>query len=284
MSFNARETSRTLGSPISLYFFRYGDAPDSYYAYTNAEQPVTHNFDPEVGEVTFAPIPIDRGPITSSGSLDKATLEIRTPQDSLLSKVFRLHPPSQVVVLTIFNGHDGDTEFKVGWGGRVLDCQLAGNEATFTCEPISTSLKRPGLRWNWQYGCPHVLYGEDCKADKEAATIIASVTSVAGALVTLPTTWAPADMKAKYIGGLAEWVNNEGRTEIRTIIRMADSTTLILSGFALGLLPGSSISLSFGCNHIWNEDCTNLHNNVKNFGGDPFIPTNNPIGIVNNFY
>lgn len=284
MTFNSRETSRHQGEPVSLYFFRYGDTPDAYYAFTDAEQPVTFGFDPQVGDVTFMPVPINRGTISASGSLDKAALEIRTAHDSELSLVFRLHPPSQVVVLSIFQGHAGDPDFKLAWGGRVLDCQLAGNEAIFTCEPISTSLKRPGLRRHWQYGCPHVLYGPQCKADKEAATIVSSVVSVQGALVNLPGPWAADPMKPKYVGGLAEWVNPQGRTEVRTIIRLADSDTLVLSGFALGLLAGSSISLSLGCNHIWNEDCTLLHNNVHNFGGQPFIPTKNPVGITNNFY
>jgi hypothetical protein len=284
MSFNSRETSRAEGEPINLYFFRYGDAPDAYWAYTDAEQPVEHDFDPEVGLVVFEPVPIDRGSIVSSGTLDRAAMEIKTPQDSELAMLFRIHPPSQVVVLTVFQGHVGDLDFKVCWAGRVLGCQLNGNEAEFTCEPVSTSMKRAGLRRNWQYGCPHVLYGPQCKADREDASIVTTVTGVAGALVSVDPAWAPAEMRVKYLGGLAEYSNADGVTEIRTVIRLADSDTLVLSGYALGLVPGSPIKLSFGCNHIWNEDCTNLHNNVQNFGGHPFIPTKNPIGIVNNFY
>lgn len=285
MTFEAREVSRTLGEPVNLYFFRYGDTDEAFYAYTDAEQDIVHDFGDPFGPVTFVTYPVNHSEITSSGSLDKKTLDVGTPDDSEIAMLFRYHPPSQVVVLTIFQGHESDAEFLVAWSGRVLGCQLTDtDQAMFTCEPVSTSLKRAGLRRNYQYGCPHLLYGPQCKADKAAATITVGVGAVNGALVDLGPSWAATDMKVKYLGGMATWVRPDGRTEIRTIIQQADSATIILSGVALGLLSGSSIDLTLGCDHKWDSDCTHLHNNVKNFGGQPFIPTKNPIGIVNNFY
>lgn len=284
MSFANREASRQKGEPITLYFFRYGDTPASHFAYTDGEEAVVHAFDDPASPITFQPIPISRGAITSSGSLDRAALQIMMPDDEGMPMLFRYHPPSQVVTGIVFQGHVDDDDFKVVWAGRVLGCQLGGqNTADFTCEPISTSLKRNGLRRRYQYGCPHVLYGPQCKADQEAASIYATVGGVSGALVSLGGGWSA--QPTKYVGGLATWANSSGgRTETRTIVRLADTNTLVLSGIALGLSPGMPIKLAFGCDHIWNSDCTNLHDNVHNFGGDPFIPTKNPIGIVNNFY
>lgn len=284
--FEVAELSRNKGSPVTLYFFRYGDTTESYYAYTDAEEDTVWTFDPGLGPVTFKPIPIDHGAISSSGTLDKSSLDVKTPQDSELSMLFRLHPPSQIVTLRLLQGHEGVDDFRVAWAGRVLGNQVTGNETTFTCEPVSTSIRRAGLRRHYQLGCPLALYGVgegQCNADKEAASTFAAVSNVAGALVALGGAWAADEMRIKYTGGIAEWQDATGRTETRTIVRLADSQTLVLSGVALGLVPGASIKLSFGCDHTWAGDCTNLHHNVQNFGGDPLIPTKNPIGIVNNF-
>lgn len=287
MSFDQREKSRTQGAPFFLYFFRYGDTPDAFFAYTNADDAIEHIFDDELGPVLFVPEAISHGSIQVSGTLDRATLEVRTPQDSEISLLFRHYPPSQVVSMLVFQAHEDEPEIKVVWAGRALGNQLEEDEAVFTCEPVSTSQKRAGLRRHWGYGCPHVLYSVGdylCNANKAAATITAPVTLVQGALVTMPGAWAPTGLKAKYLGGLASWTRADGRTETRSIIRLADSDTIILSGLALGLTSGMAIDLSYGCDHVWDSDCSNLHNNVLNFGGQPLIPTKNPIGIVNNFY
>ena len=42
MSFSDIEASRQKGSMVNLFMLRYGSAPKSYFAYTDAEQPITH--------------------------------------------------------------------------------------------------------------------------------------------------------------------------------------------------------------------------------------------------
>jgi hypothetical protein len=281
------EKSRTKSRPVSLYFFRYGPEATTYFAYTDALQPVKHTFDLAVGEVEFQPIPIDRGAITASGTLDKTTLDVTTRVDTPLAELFLYYPPSDVVRLTIFQGHVDSPDYRVAWAGRVLSCSRTDNEASFSCEPVDTSLRRPGLRRNYQYGCPHVLYGPACKASRPAATITRTAASVSGPLVAFAPDWETTGKRDKYIGGIAEWVADGGRRERRTIIRFTNSAydTMVLSGPALGLVAGVAVDLSLGCNHKaeLTDDCHALHNNIKNYGGQPWIPTKNPIGIVNNF-
>lgn len=284
MSFADREESRHEGAPVFLYFFRYGGEEDSYYAYTNADRPVSHAFDPELGLVEFRPIPIAHGAVSASGTLDRADLDIRVPHDVEISMLVRLHPPSWTITLTIFKLHEGEAGWSVAWAGRILGNQLEAEEAVFTGQPVTTALQRLGLRRSWQLSCPHVLYGPRCRADRESATISVQAQEVVGAIVSLPANWAPDAMKPKYVGGLASWVNSQGRTETRQIIRVPDSDTVVLSGFAYDLLAGGAVSFSLGCDHWWDSDCTNLHNNVHNYGGQFGIPTKNPIGITNNFY
>ena len=289
MSFAERETSRDRGEPAEVYLFRYGATPDSYFAYTDAEESITLYDSVLRQNVTYEPVPISRDGITSSGTLDKATLAVRAPHDIGLSDLFRLYPPSHVVTLTIRQGHlnDSAAQYLVNWVGTVLGWQLGedGFEVEYTCRPISTALSRPGLRRNYQYGCPHALYEQGrnkCNANKAAATSAHVVASVVGAAVGLGAGWTSDANKPLYEGGLAEWTLPDGRTEVRTILRAYTNGNILLGGYAIGLTPGASIFLSRGCDHLM-SGC-NLHNNILNFGGQPWIPTRSPVGIRNNFY
>lgn len=283
MTYATTEASRALSKPISLYFFRYGDGPDDYHAYTDGERPVSFTFDADLGPVIFEAIPISRRSISVSGTLDKASLQIRTPRNAELALMFMDHPPSQVVTLTLWEGHVDKQEFVLAWSGRLISHEGEGEEATYACEPVSTSLKRPGLTRNYQIHCPLVLYGGECRADRTAATITRNPAAVDGPLLTLAPSWETSERKPKYVGGMATWVRSDGRTEVRSIVRQQSDDVLILSGTASGLTAGMVVQLILGCNHDL-DDCENLHNNILNYGGQWLIPTDNPFGIKNNFY
>lgn len=281
MTFNSYETSRTLGEPDNLYRFTIAD---QVMAYTDSEETVTF-----LG-VDYLPIPIDRDGVTSSGSLDKVDVKIQLPHDSAVSNLFRSGPPSEIVGVTIFQGHadDPDGEFLTVFAGKVLSRALEDSTATLTCQPISSSMKRPGLRRNYMYGCPHALYGDQCKADRASFSFDVTVVSATSNQVVLaPNWWSVSGQSAsKFVGGIAQWTY-EGRPLLRTILRApAESQTIVLNGAADGLVTGTTITLSLGCNHLLlnGGDCGGVFDNAVNYGGQPWIPTINPIGSVNRFY
>lgn len=286
MSFDNRESSRTLGAPISLYLIRYGDTAESYFAYTNAEQPVAYAIETDDGpqDIVFEPIAIRRSAVSVSGSLDKSSLTLRTPEDIGLTELFMGPTPSQEISLVIWDGHVGEETYILAWAGRILTHAGEGSESTFTCEPISTAQKRTGLTRNYQIHCPLVLYGPDCRASQAAATISRNPLAVNGPLVTLAPDWeTTSTRKRKYAGGMVTWVRDDGRTERRSIIRLQSDDVLILSSAAAGLTSAHALQISLGCNHDM-ADCQELHGNIQNYGGQPFIPSDNPFGIKNNFY
>lgn len=278
MSFASFETSRDRGQPVNLYRFVWGETPTSFYAYTDAEKPVIHD------GITYDPIPVMRGAVVSSGSLDKSTIELRMPVTTDLSALFIAYPPSQVVSCFIRQGHldDPDAEFPVIWTGRIVQSGREGNEAVFQGEPVATSMKRTGLRRHYQYSCPHVLYGPHCRANEAAATTQVRVEVIAGAKITLPFDWTPAERAPLHLGGMVRWTGSGGNREVRTILDVSGGTVLTLSGAVRGLRVGQTVDVLLGCNHQM-SGCR-LHNNIHNFGGCPWIPKKNPIGIVNNFY
>ena len=288
MAFTIFESSRNKAKPVNLYLFTYGDGPGSFYAYTDAEQAVVFE------GLVYQPVPIDRGNYTSSGTLGKSTIEIRIPQSLPLAELFRVYPPSQVVTLFIRQGHlnDPHNQFLVCWSGRVLSCSREDNEAKLSCEPISTTIKRPGLRRPFQYGCPHVLYGPECRANKNAATTTVVPASFSGTIMVMPNSWATSDRKSKYLGGMVQYISTGGDTVLRTILRVGGTgdNSLTLGGAITGLAAGSPVNVILGCNHQAgvgpqpNGDCYPLHNNIHNFGGQMWIPTKNPIGLRNQYY
>ena len=254
-----------------------GKAP--IYAYTDAERPFTFK------GIVYQPIPIRCGSVNASGKLDKSLFEVRVPRSAAIADLFRAYPPSQPISLVLRQGHlnDPNEEFLAVWTGRVLSSSREENEMVFACEPTSSSLRRPGLRRNYQIGCPYVLYGAGCFANKDAATKITTVSSMTATTVTLPSGWNSPWAASKFAQGMIEWETDEGTKEIRRILRI-NTNTLTVSGLLRGLAPGKTISVILGCNHQ-TSDCQTLHNNIHNFGGCPTIPTKNPLSAgVNNFY
>ncbi|WP_288959813.1 phage BR0599 family protein [uncultured Sulfitobacter sp.] len=285
MSFAEQETSEDGGQPDTLFLFRFGTSGTALHAYTDAEDSIDH-YDPLLQQtITYEPIPIGGDAVKSSGNLDHAGLVLKTPQDSDLAERFKFYPPSELVTLTMRQGHSTDVaeQFLVNWTGKVIGFKVVGEQAEFVCEHIITALKRNGLRRNYQYGCPHVLYGNMCGADKAAASSNHVVQSTDGPFITLLAGWTTDALKAKHVNGMAEWQAADGRTEIRTILRAETDGTILLSGEASDLDTGETVTLRYGCSHLM-PDCRDLHNNILNYGGQPFIPTKNPIGFRNIYY
>jgi hypothetical protein len=293
--YSGYEGSQQDGQPIQLFKFVWGENDEDYYGYTDSTDSVTL----EDGTV-YVPVPIDRGKIDSNGTLDKSALKINTDVGTQIAETFRVYPPPQVVTLIIRQGHVGDVdeEFVVIWAGRIVAAQREHDELVMTGEPVSTSLRRPGLRRNYQFGCPLVLYAigsGQCNADKASKTVSATVASILGATVTLNSGWNGAFTAAKFLNGLLEWTTESGNTERRTIIRVSGNV-LSLSGLPQGLAATDTVDVVVGCNHqafaAQGGDCEGLHvpadgstaTNLPNYGGQPWIPLKNPIGTYNNYY
>lgn len=288
MTFSLFQSSRAKSLPVNLYFFRYGDLPSSYFAYTDAEQSISINQtefgDPALNPVVYVPVPIDRGDYAFSGTLDKSALSVMIPQTLPLAELFRVYPKSFVVTLVIreLEINDPDKEAKIYWAGRVLGSARADNQAKFTCEPVSTSTRRVGLRRNFQPGCPYVLYGPQCKANKAAATVVDTPTSFDASTLTFSPSWSDVAHGVLYIGGQAIWTGLDGEPVIRSIIDGSANRIFTLAGVTTDLAVGQPVTLIRGCTHDM-AGC-NSHNNIQNYGGCPFLPVKNPISMFNNFY
>lgn len=253
------------------------------YAFTNAESPIIR------AGITYTPWPISHTEIVSTGNLDKADITITMATGSGLENEFVGYPPSQVINLTIFQGHMDDTpslvDYPAQWLGRITAPEYTDNEIAFNAVPVSASIQRPGLRRNYQLGCPHVLYGAACQANKVNATVARVVGSITRNKAMLTVALGGGGiLPANYIGGLLEWDTDGGRKETRTIAKVSvDGLEVTVRGSLRGLVVTDAVGVVLGCAHNMTA-CNDLHDNIHNFGGQPFIPLENPLSQKNQFY
>lgn len=296
MSIDYLERSRHLGKPIMFFLIEgagdnFEETPIGPFGFNDGETRmqlpwIERLVNGAVEPVPFIEWPIKTGDISSDGTLDKSDITVTMALGGPLDSVFLAYPPSQVINMTVFRGHVDDelipSNFPAIWVGRILTSAREVNELSFNCQPVSSSVKRPGLRRNYQIGCPHALYGPDCRAVRANATIVRSTASVNRNVVTLAS---DVGLNANlYIGGLIEWKNaNNGWKEIRTITAIStNGLNVTVRGVMRGLGPNQEVNLVRGCNHLM-SGC-NTHENILNYGGQPFIPLENPLSTKNQFY
>lgn len=177
MSFQVYEESTDQGLEVELY--RFSNAGGAHeWLYTDSEIPVVRP------EGTYLIGPIDRGEISSSGNLDKSKLDVTVAGNHPVAILFAVNPPTFGIDLVIRSGHfdDPDAEFVQIWDGRVLSCEWSDDAkvAVLTCEPLTASMRRIGLRRMYQKSCPHALYGDRCRAVKSLHTFECTVVSITG--------------------------------------------------------------------------------------------------------
>lgn len=250
------------------------------FAFTNGEEAITR------AGVTYVPWPISHPDYTTTGTLDKSNINVDLARGSGLDALFNAYAPSQVLNLFIFQGHMGDdptpSNFPLEWSGQVASVSYEdGSTLRVTVESIASSMRRPGLRRNYQLGCPHPLYGEGCRAKMAPATVIRTVTNVSGNHITVDS--APAIARGKYLGGMVMWTDEDGKSRVATITAFNASLAIYLRGYTGGINVGDQVKLILGCNRTMG-DCQNLHNNILNFGGQPFIPLESPLSETSIFY
>lgn len=287
MSFDTFESSQDQGGPVQCFLFRYGEEAGKFYAYTDHTEEVTVIHPAPLGEITYEPVPCKRDEIVANGTMDRASLGLRLDIGTGLAELFRIYPPAAVVELTIFQGHlgDPDEQFLAVWAGRLMSASREGSELVMSGEPILTQMKRPGLRQNYQYGCPWWLYGPNCLASKAAATVSTTVVAIAGNVVTLAPGWEAALPPDKFVRGMVEWTPVGESTRRRMIIRRSGDA-LTLSGIVPDLEISDAIEVVLGCNHkayAPEGDCQALHDNILQYGGQPRIPIKNVVN-TNPFY
>lgn len=279
MSYDSLASGRATSVPFETFAFTYGPGANDVFYYTNSERKIS------AGGNEYLPKAVSRNEISLKGKADNVDLEVRVPAHSDVAYLFKDEPPPYPVQLTIHEGEfdDATKQLVFLWTGKVLAGTIEGNEMVLRCEQATSGMRRTGLRRHYQINCPYQLYGSQCKANKATATRSTTVSAISGADITLPSGWASGTAAAKFENGMATWLRPDGQREHLSIAKANSETSLTLRRRPRGLSPGDDIDIILGCSHEM-SDCSTLHGNIQNFGGQPWIPLENPVGIKNNYY
>lgn len=272
MTYQTLEQSAQGGKPVLLFLFVQGVLE---WRYTSTAFPVTY------GGHEWTPTPITPGNVTQSGDLTKDTLSLKFPRGHEFARQFLGYTPDLVTTVTVFRGHlnDPDGQFVAYWKGRVASFKAAtGGGLSVECEPIFTSLRRPGLRARWQRSCRFALYHRGCRLNAEDFGTDGICTVADGANITvpeaaaLPDGWLVGGMLKSPDGVLRYIVTHSG--DSIGLIRPVESMNALVNDPDAGPV---AVRLYPGCDHT-RDTCKNKFNNLGNFGGFPWIPTKNPFG------
>lgn len=267
MTYDARERSDDQGRPVELYTF---NRDYLAWTFTSADRDVV------VDMVTYKSATLRRSAIEQGSEMNRSALKLTVPRSFPIAELYRVAPPSDAVTLILRRMHDGDGELATIWTGRVVNVAWSndGTQATITCEPVFTSLRRNGLRRTYGRQCPHVLYGPDCRVNREAFRVDGQVSAVQGSIITA-SAWQ-AYPAGHFDGGFVEWEVATGIFERRFIVSHV-AGDLVLANRPVGLAPGAVVRAYPGCEHTL-AACNDKFQNILNYGGTPFIPQKNPFG------
>ena len=265
MSYTDLELSEYEGNPNELYEFQYGSA---IYRYTSADT------DLNIEGNDYEAVPINRGKIEKNQDIRRVALTITISRKVPFATLFIGSPPTSEVVINIKRFHGGlPTDVIIIWIGRIVNMTYEEDTVEIRCESIHTSIKRPALRRFYQANCPHVLYGDDCRASELTYREPITLDSVNGtALVSSQFSGFSDDY---FTGGYIQY--NDGVSDgLRYIVSHTGDTILI--NLPLDSLRAGVEILTFpGCDHTLNT-CNNKFNNKANYGGFAYIPAKNPFG------
>lgn len=267
MTFEAFETSLNSAEPILLFDFAIGT---THFRYTSADRPITWSSN------VYAPTPIARAAIKQGSEIKQQTLKVTAPRDIAVAALYATEAPTTSVGLTItsLQYSDPDQQGVVDWIGRVLSAKWVGSNVELSCEPVYTSVQTMGLRRRYQISCPHVLYGAQCTVAPAAHAVVGTLTAVSGFTITA-SAWASPPAGLSFVGGFVSWDSGDGYLERRTINSVAAGGVLTLDNTGSNLAVGTVVTAYPGCDRS-TTNCT-AFGNLLNYGGQPFIPTVNPM-------
>jgi hypothetical protein len=240
------------------------------YRYTSTDRIIS------IAGQDYSPIAVTRSNIKAGTQEDDNTsLDITMPYDTevVMDCAYGQTPPELFLTVYRLEGDDPDGDAWITyWQGIVRGFSVDDRGAKVQVPSIfSDALSGDAPDVYYQVPCNHVLYDNHCQVSRLLNTFSEDVQSyIGGTVVTLqgiPTT--NGDLAA------GEMINTRNG-ERRLILGNVGATIDIGYPF-VDLLPGDTVEMSRGCNHLGRDgDCLIKFGNYDNYGGHEDIPPDNP--------
>ncbi len=253
---------------------------DETWEFTSADGDITYE-----GEL-YKAVPIGRSERVLEADLNKADIEINLSFNNPLAIDLLRSVNVRTLILTLFIQDDGDTF--VGWKGRLASTTPEENTIQLTFSSIYTSLRRPGLGARYQKTCRHPLYGRGCNVNFNDHSTTTDIISASSDGKTFNVESLNGNEPSFFLGGMLRsgsgsfrWitsVNGNNLTVSQQFKELFNEVTNSGYGRNYGNFYGGKrpVQLFPGCNHTMTI-CRTRFNNLDNYGGFPFIPTENPM-------
>jgi uncharacterized phage protein (TIGR02218 family) len=266
-SFDLAEIGTYTGRAVRLYQFQLGDA---VWNYATGDRPIHY------GNAIWNPVQImDEGlKQKSEATTDDFTVTIQS--SSAVVQLFRGTPPSQPIKLTVREVQFGDTLAPIVWVGYVSSVKYRDQASSdIMCNTQTAFLNRKGLRLGWSRACPYALYDFDCGVSRAAFAEQATVTRLFGGGFAYSLVVDNPDKKrGRFQNGYIEWTVENQYAQRRAIL-VDNVTDCIVIGQVDGMTEGMNITMYPGCQRN-PEDCTDVFDNMSNYGGFPMMPGRSP--------
>lgn len=267
MTFEVIESSVEDGRPIELYSFALANR--QFLFNTGPSRKMTAD-----GRI-WEPAPLSNDGVRQTGESTSDALTITVPTNIAPAQMLMLSPPSEPLMVTIYQMHAGDNVPIAIYVGEVAQVNFPQpGKCVMTCETVSASLRREGLRLAWQRSCTHVLFDPaTCKVDKSLYALGGVfVSEVNGMDVTVTIVGTTPD--DTYTGGYIEWPHPVKGLE-RIAIEKHVGFVLTMFGPTTEITPGLLLTVYPGC-ELTPEACQLRYDNYDNYGGIPALPGKSP--------
>lgn len=258
-------------SLVELFLFRSNTGQE--WRFCTSEEPFSY-----LGQL-FQPSSLKRSGLAQTADAFKSGITVSFARNDRFAAGLMVRPPKGVLTLTVFRAFWDEpvTNTTTVWRGRVNAIDIKGDQVDLTCEPILTALELPGLRARYQYGCRHALYGEQCGARRKFYPYNARISAVFAGEKSFQLAEINQDFVPRLAGGVAEIPTVETGVKY-TILGAHPNGTIELLNPIYGLAEkgiGAQVIIQLGCDKTM-AMCHEVHDNLANFGGFPYIPIRNP--------
>jgi len=260
MSFNTYEHSVQNSQPDEAFDFEYlGD--NSHYRVTSSAIEITHDSN------AYTPIVISRGPVISGAEIERNGLTLKVDRNDSYFNSLIFSSRTFQTELTLYTLQPEDT-FAITWKGKIKSVSKGPEDITVTLSPISSTADRPIIHRKYQVQCPHKLFGYYCGVNEATFTRAGTVLSSSGS--TLQAAIFATEVDGWFKGGEVTI-----GSEIKTIIKHVGNTVTLLDGFSDASVS-DPLSATAGCEHD-TSTCNTKFSNILNYGGCPWIPSDDSI-------
>lgn len=259
---------------MSVDLFRFVEG-DLSWTLTSADVDHSYGADSSGAEI-YTSTSMGRTTAETRTEIAKSSIDVYLPIDHELSQRWVAGFLDTPVSLTVFD-HDPEGDTNAIWKGRLSSMKPESSKMTLGFESIYTSLRRAGLRRQYQRTCPHLLYGRGCNLSADDFAINAIATAVSGTSVTVHLTSDTAQVDGYFSGGMMEAPDGSLRfilNHVGDVLTLARQSENLVEVFASD--PGAATLRLFpGCDRDI-ATCDSKFGNLLNNGAFPYIPINNP--------